>query len=165
MHHVLLAALVSASGCVGASQVDPQATSDRLGAWAPDASATVLHTAQSKLDDPTMVVVSDAAIWRALWTQAWGGLQASPTLPVFDFVLSSVVVVGLGRRAGLGFSVSIDSIVVRTRGSVLYATESQPGAHCDISTGASAPVHMVHAPGHLPIVEWRVDSLRRDCAA
>jgi len=165
LNRLILTALVVATGCADVSVFEPQESSDRLGAWASDPSATILHTALSKLDDPTLAVVSDPATWRALWTQAWGGSQVSPTLPEIDFVLSSVVVVGLGKRAGLGYSVSIDSIVVRTAGSVLYATESRPGAHCDTSTGSSAPVHMVHAPGHLPVIEWRVGTISRDCAS
>jgi len=165
MNRLMLPALLAAAGCADESVSEPRDPSDRLGAWAPDPSATILRTALSKLDDPTLAVVSDPATWRALWTQAWGGSQVSPALPEIDFVLSSVVVVGLGKRAGLGYSVSIDSIVVHTVGSVLYATESLPGAHCDSSTGTSAPVHMVHAPGHLPIITWRVGTIRRDCAS
>lgn len=160
---LLLATLAAAAGCGDGSQLAPRDTADRLGAWVPDAGATILRTAFSKLDDPTLAVVSYAATWRALWTQTWGGAQVSPALPQVDFVLSSVIVVGLGRRAGLGYSVSIDSIVVHTVGAVLFATETQPGAHCDASTGASAPVHMVLAPGHLPVIDWRVGTIRRDC--
>lgn len=165
MHRLILAVLVLATGCDEAAPFEPQDSADRLGVWVPDPGATILHTSLSRLDDPTLTVVSYPAPWRALWTLAWGGTQASPALPAIDFVLSSVVVVGLGKRAGLGFSVTIDSIVVRTVGAVLYATESQPGARCDASTGTSAPVHMVHSPGHPPIIDWRVGTIRRDCAS
>jgi hypothetical protein len=158
------ALLLLAAGCDDASRLAPQHTSDRLGVWVPEPTSTVLHTDRSKLTNPTLMIVSDAATWRALWTQAWGGMHAAPALPSVDFVLASVVVVGMGARAGLGYMVTIDSIVAHTVGAVLYATETLPGAHCDISTSTSAPVHMVYAPGHPPVVEWRVAPIRRDCA-
>jgi hypothetical protein len=160
---LMLAALVVATGCADVARFESQEPGGRLGAWVPDSNATILRTALSQLDDPTLAVVSYPADWRALWTQTWGGLEASPALPAVDFVLSSVVVVGLGKRAGLGYSVTIDSIVVRTVGSVLYATESLPGAHCGASSGFSAPVHMVLAPGHPPITDWRVGTITPDC--
>jgi hypothetical protein len=158
------ALVIIAAGCDDVSRLAPRHTSDRLGVWVPEPGSTVLHTTQSKLSNPTLAVVSDAATWAALWTQAWGGMQAAPALPPVDFVLASVVVVGMGTRAGLGYAVTIDSIVAHTVGAVLHATETLPGAHCDISTSASAPVHMVHAPGHPPVVEWRVVPIRQDCS-
>jgi hypothetical protein len=158
------ALLLIAAACDDVTRLAPQHTSDRLGVWVPEPGSTVLHTDQSKLGNPTLAIVSDPATWRALWTAAWGGMHAAPALPPVDFVLASVVVVGMGTRAGLGYAVTIDSIVAHTVGAVLYATETLPGAHCDISTSASAPVHMVHAPGHPPVVEWRVAPIRRDCA-
>jgi len=162
---LLLTALLLGTACARAAPFEPAGLDDdRLGAWTPDATATILHQAISKLDDPALVVVSDPSTWRALWTQAWGGIQLSPALPGVDFVLSSVIVVALGKRSGLGYSVTIDSVVVRTVGAVLYATELQPGAHCDTGAGDSAPVHMVLAPGHPPNFDWRVTPTRRDCA-
>jgi hypothetical protein len=110
-----------------------------------------------------MLVVSDTGQWRTLWTEAWKTSPVFPSVPGFDFVTTSVVVVGLGWRAGPGYEVTIDSVVSYTTGAVLYATSLEPGAHCDISTGTSAPVHMVHAPDHPPVVEWRVSINRRDC--
>jgi len=144
-----LVALFVAAGCDDPSRVAPRNTDDRLGVWVPEPGATVLHTDQSKLHNPTLAIVSDAASWRTLWTQAWGSAQATPALPPVDFVLSSVVVVGTGKRAGLGYSVIIDSIVVHTVGAVLYATETLPGAHCDITTAASAPITWCTRPGIL----------------
>jgi protease stability complex PrcB-like protein len=159
----LVAAIGLSLGCAEASQIATQDSADRLGSWVPEPGATLLHSSLSSLGNPTLAVVSYPAAWRALWTEAWGGLQVSPTLPVIDFVLSSVIVVGLGKRAGPGYSVTIDSIVVRTGGSVLFATEVQPGAHCDASGAPSAPVHMVQMPGHPPIIDWQVGTVRRDC--
>lgn len=161
----LLTALGFTAGCVADAQLAPQEANDRLGSWAPDPSATILRTSLSSLENPTLVVVSYPAAWRTLWSEAWGGLEASPTLPVVDFVLSSVIVVGLGKRAGPGYSVTIDSIVVRTGGSMLHATEVQPGAHCSASGGPSAPVHMVQMPGHPPITGWSVETVSRDCGS
>lgn len=161
----LLAVLWFTAGCAGDLQVAPREANDRLGSWVPAPSATILRTSLSSLENPTLVVVSYPAAWRTLWSEAWGGLQASPVLPAVDFVLSSVIVVGLGKRAGPGYSVTIDSIVVRTGGSMLHATEVQPGAHCDASGGSSAPVHMVQMPGHPPIISWFVETVRRDCGS
>lgn len=57
----------------------------------------------------------------------------------------------------------IDSIVQHVSGAVLYATEWQVGASCDLAVGPSAPLHMVHAPDHPPVIDWRVSVVRRDC--
>ncbi|MGE0353856.1 MAG: protease complex subunit PrcB family protein [Gemmatimonadales bacterium] len=160
---LVLAALLAAPGCGPASHFQPPDDGDRLGVWAPDPGSTLLQTAQSSLTDPTLAVVSDTSTWRPLWTRAWPGPQAAPQLPTIDFVLTSVVVVGLGTRAGLGYTVTIDSIVTRTAGATLFATESKPGSHCDTGTGISSPVHMVHAPGHPPVIAWDVRTISVDC--
>jgi hypothetical protein len=161
----MFATLALAMGCADAPQFDLQAPSDRLGVWIADPGATILRTEQSTFANPTLTVVSDPATWLSLWSQAWGGPQASPALPALDFVLSSVIVVGLGKRTGQGYGVSIDSVVVRTVGAVLYGTESQPGAHCNASVGTFSPVQMVRYPGHPPIMEWRLEAIRRECAS
>jgi hypothetical protein len=161
----LLAAAIAAAACAGAAQFGSSDSGDRLGAWIPDPRFTLLHTESSQLDNPTLAVVSDLPSWSALWAQAWGGAQDAPPLPQIDFVVSSVVVVGLGKRAGLGYAVTIDSIVVHVVGSVLFATESQPRTSCNPGSGFSRPVHMVLAPEHFPVTEWRMETIRRDCAS
>lgn len=155
--------LVTSLGCAGGTPAEPAALDNRVGVWAPDPSATILHATQSGLDNPRLVVVGDRATWLALGTEAWAGMPQSPPLPELDFVLTAVVVVAVGRRAGPDYSVTIDSIVQYTAGAVRFATETQPGAGCDSSTGSSAPVHMAHMPGHPPVAEWRVGIDRRTC--
>jgi hypothetical protein len=149
--------------CEGVVGDSTPTTSDRLASWAPGSNATILHTEVSALSNPTVAVVSDTGHWRALWTATWGGAQAAPPLPPLDFVLSSVVVVGLGHRSGLGYSVTIDSIVVHTVGAVLFATALEPGTACTDESGVSAPVHMVLAPDHPPIIDWQVQTSRGNC--
>jgi hypothetical protein len=160
----LTAALVLlGAGCTDATAPASRELHDRLGAWAPSPSATVLQAAQSGLTDPTLAMVSLPEEWRAMWTKAWAGSAAVPAMPEFDFVLVSVAVVGLGKRAGAGQTVTIDSIVVRTVGATLHATATQPGANCGGAAGSSSPVHMVLVPGHPPVVTWQISNVRRDC--
>jgi len=159
---VLLAAAVA---CGGAAPLGPQdSSSNRLGAWIPDSTATILHTSLSQLANPDLQVVSTRPEWTALWSQTWAGVDSAPPLPQIDFVLSSVLVVALGKRAGPGYSVSIDSVVLHTNGAVLFATELEAGAHCTPPAGTSAAVHMVLAPGHPPVIDWQVGTMRQDCA-
>lgn len=160
-----LAVLLTAAACNNPTASLPsQDGSDRLGAWIPDSSATILHTSVSQLYDPILAVVSTKPEWTTVWVQAWGTAQAAPPLPQVDFVLSSVLVVALGKRAGPGYSVNIDSVVVHASGAVLFATEVQAGANCPPPAGTSAAVHMVLFPGHPPVVDWQVGTLRQDCA-
>ena len=163
--YILLAGLVALLGCEQAAHFAPQDPSgDRLGSWAPDPGATILRSPLSSLDNPTLVVVSDSATWSALWSRTWAGdPQPQPGLPGMDFVLSSVVVVGLGRLPGPGYQVTIDSIVVHTGGAVLYATEGQPGSACSTAPGTSSPVHMVRSPGHPPVIDWHLTTMTDGC--
>ena len=163
----LLLPVLFATGaaCTESSPLQSEAPSGRLGVWIPGPGATLLNTPLSNLNNPTLAIVSSPAAWLDVWTRAWGGVAGSPELPPIDFVLSSVVVVGLGSRAGRTQSVTIDSIVQHIVGAVLYATEWQVGASCDLATGLSSPLHMVHAPGHPPVIDWRVSVVGRDCAA
>ena len=161
---VIGAMLLAACGS-GAVGPDLPKDYDRLESWTPGASFTVLQTGQSGLENQTLTVVSYPPAWQEMWNRAWAGHQPQPALPSIDFVLSSVVVVGLGRRSGTGYSVSIDSIVTRVSGATLYATTIEPGLNCGTGTAISSPVHMVNAPGHPPIVEWRISTTRRDCLA
>jgi len=157
----LLVLALASSGCAESTQLGPNSADNRLGAWAPDASATILRAELSGLANPTQQVVGDRASWESLWAQVWTGDQAPP-LPQVDFVLNSVLAVGLGRRAGLGYSVQVDSVVVHTTHAVLYATELSPAGGCS-APGASSPIHLVHMPGHPPVTDWRITSSRRDC--
>jgi hypothetical protein len=162
MRFVLLVLTVGSVGCESTPPSAADSRQDRLGAWVPEASATILRLDQSSLKNPRHVVVEDRNSWQQLWTETWQGHPSPPTLPVIDFVLASVVVVAAGQR-GPGYSVSVDSIVSYTTGGVAFATESQPGAGCTASPGTSAPVHMVFMPGHIPVVEWQVSSSVRVC--
>jgi len=155
--------LTLALGCAGETASEPTSLNNRVGTWTPDPSATVLRVTQSGLDNPRLVVIGDRATWVEVWTEAWQGMPNPPRMPEFDFVLTAVVVVGVGRRAGPDYTVTIDSIVQYTAGATLFATESQPGTGCDTSSGASAPVHIVHMPGHPPVTEWRVGINRHTC--
>ena len=146
MPNPLPALVLMALACGGSTPVEPATHADRLGVWVPAPSATILQSAQS-----------------SLWTETWGGADKAPPLPQLDFVTSAVVVIGVGRRAGPGYSVTIDSIVSFTGGAVAFATDSQPGARCNPLTGTSSPVHMAHMPGHPPIQEWRVSTNLRNC--
>lgn len=155
--------LAISAGCAESLPLDAEPASDRLGVWIPGPAATLLSTPHSGLTNPTLAVVSSPAAWLTLWTSAWDGIAGSPPLPAIDFVLTSVVVVGLGSRAGRTHSVTIDSIVQHISGAVLYATEWQVAASCDLAPGSSAPLHMVHAPGHPPVRDWRVSVVGRHC--
>ena len=158
----LLLAAAAAAGCESDSPLTADSGEDRLGVWTPAPANTILRAAQSGLESPRRVMVEDAIAWRALWTEVWQGTPNPPPLPFIDFVLASVMVVAAGQR-GPDYSVSFDSIVVYTRGGVAFATESQPGAGCPVGTGTSSAVHMVHMPGHPPIMEWQVSAAVRVC--
>ena len=152
--------LLGAPAC--SDPIEPAGASpdDRLGVWVPDPHATLVQSVQSKLVNPTAGLVESRSAWAAMWSQAWG--PGAPPLPEIDFVLASVVVVGLGKRTGQGYLARVDSIVVHTTGAVGFATEILPGDSCAPS-GEFSPVHMVWMPGHPPVFEWRIGSLRRAC--
>lgn len=150
-------------GCAQTAPLEERSTTGRLGVWVPNANVTLLHEEISGLGNPAFVVVSDPVTWNALWAQAWAGIGTPPSVRPIDFVVSSVVVVALGTRAGLGYRVSIDSVVATVSGSLLYATASAPGPGCSPSLGSSAPVHMVHYPGHPPVVDWQITTGLRTC--
>ena len=137
--------------------------SNRTGSWTPTASATILRTSASGLENPRLAVVGDRATWVDIWTQTWRNVAQAPPMPEIDFVLSGVLVVGIGKRARPDHSVTIDSVVTYTNGATLYATEVQPGAACPTSGGSSAPVHLVLMPGHPPVNDWRIGMTVRSC--
>ena len=163
MRRLVPIVLAISAACAESLPLDSEAAGDRLGVWIPGPDATLLSTPHSGLSNPTMAVVSSPAAWQTVWNSAWAGIAVSPALPAIDFVLSSVVVVGLGSRAGRTHSVTIDSIVQHISGAVLYATEWQVAASCDPAPGPSAALHMVHAPGHPPVRDWRVSIVGRGC--
>lgn len=151
------------AGCSPDTRFEPDRVPDRLGAWLPEPSATILRVTESSLRVPTFAIVVDSGAWRQIWTEAWAGAAAMPRLPFEDFVLTSVLVVGLGERVGTGYSVSIDSVVSYTGGQVLFATETQPEHTCQGSAGSTAPVHMVRVPNHPPPMDYRLRVVRGRC--
>lgn len=155
--------LLAAAACATDVQFQTGGIPDRLGAWVPAPTATILQSPESGLHAPTIAVVVDTGAWRALWSKTWAGTPVPPPLPNIDFVLTSVLVVGLGDRAGLGYSVTIDSVVSYSSGPVLFATTIQPGIQCPFSPGPSAPVHMVWVPEHPPVMDYRMATVRGPC--
>lgn len=158
----LLLSLALAAGCGAGSQFEGNPDVDRLGVWVPSPSATILRTDQSSLHVPTFAIVVDTGAWRRIWVQAWTDSVAPPRLPFEDFVLTSVIVLGIGDRVGPGYSVTIDSVVSYNSGQVLFATETQPLPGCAV-TPASAPVHMVRVINHPPPMEYRIAKVRQPC--
>lgn len=151
------------AGCSLDTEFEPDRVPDRLGVWVPEPTATILRVAESSLRVPVFAIVVDSGAWRQIWTEAWAGTAAIPLLPFEDFVLTSVLVVGLGDRVGTGYSVSIDSVVSYTGGQVLFATETQPQHQCSGSAASTAPVHMVRVPNHPPPMDYRLRIVRRPC--
>jgi hypothetical protein len=135
---------------------------DRLFTWVPPAAATIVQTAHSALVNPTLAVVGDTARWRVLWEDAWPA-AAPPPRPQVDFVLQSVIVVGLGRRGALGYTITIDSVVTRQVGATVHATESRLPASCVSADSGIVPVHMVRAPDHPPVDDWQIRTVTRPC--
>lgn len=150
-------------GCASDETTSPTGQSNRTGSWTPTPSATILQASESGLQNPRLAVVGDAGTWASIWSDTWRGSDHPPPLPEIDFVLSGVLVVGIGKRAQPGHSVTIDSVVTYTNGAALYATEIQLAAGCQTSTGFSAPVHMVLMPGHPPVSDWRIGMSVRSC--
>lgn len=162
---ILIAPLLLAAACDPTSPAPTSTTTiERLGAWVPGPASTILHTSQSSLRYPTFEIVTDTASWQRVWNQTWSDSPLAPRRPNLDFVLTSVIVLGLGNRVGPGYSVSIDSIVVYSGGPILFATEVQPDSPC-AGTATSAPVHMVWIVDHPPPMEYRVARVRRPCPA
>lgn len=155
--------LLLMTACDTGARFVPDDSPDRLGVWVVPPEATVLRTDVSALHSPTFTVVSDTGAWRALWNQTWAGAAMVPPLPSLDFVLASVLVVGLGDRVGRGYGVTVDSIVTFASGPVAYATASLPGTHCPRIPGVSAPVHMVGVAEHPVGMDWRVTTVRGAC--
>src|SRR4030095_6286211 len=139
----------------------PQHSEIRLGVWVPNASETILRAEVTGLEDETMASVDTREDWETIWAKTWGGTPNPPSLPPIDFVLNSVVVAALGKRGGAGYSVSVDSVVTTTTGSVIYATTTSPGSRCNVTGPPSAPVHMVHFPGHPTLPVWRIANVLR----
>lgn len=161
---VLCALWLVLAGCSGDETEAPTGTqNNRTGSWTPAASATILRESASGLDNPRLAVVGDRSTWAEIWSDTWQGTGEAPPLPEIDFVLSGVLVVGLGKRARPDYSVTIDSVVTYTNGAALYATEIQPSAACASPGGSSAPVHMVLMPGHPPVNDWRIGISVRSC--
>jgi len=152
------------AGCSSDETTAPTGTqNNRTGSWTPTASATILRSSESGLDNPRLAVVGDRATWAEIWSETWKGAAEAPPLPEIDFVLSGVLVVGIGKRARPDYSVTIDSVVTYANGAALYATEIQPSASCQTTSGSSAPVHMVLMPGHPPVSDWRIGMSVRSC--
>lgn len=146
-------------GCGDATRPELRASSTRLGVWVPGPLATILQTSNSELRDQTFVVVEDAQAWRDTWTRTWPAVAP----PDVDFVLSSVIVVAMGRRNAPGYTVTIDSVVTRTNGATLHATETRMDASCGNVDPGRTPVHMVLVPDHPPVNEWLVRTTARTC--
>ena len=152
------------AGCSSDETTAPTGTqNNRTGSWTPTASATILRTSESGLENPRLAVVGDRPTWAEIWSETWKGAADAPPLPEVDFVLSGVLVVGIGKRARPDYSVTIDSVVTYANGAALYATEIQPSASCQATSGSSAPVHMVLMPGHPPVSDWRIGMSVRSC--
>ena len=99
----------------------------------------------SGLIAPLRAVVDDPAAFRALWTQAFGGMQPVPPVPDVDFSIRRVVVVALGERNTGGYTIAVESAVLSGSELAIGVKISLPG-NCPVTQAMSQAADFVTIP-------------------
>ncbi len=101
----------------------------------------------SGLDKPARIVVRDALIWQAVWTQIYRGTFPVPPPPTIDFSREMVVVAALGARSTGGYSILITGANETDDNGVNVAVRSSsPGNTCGVTEAFTQPVDIARMP-------------------
>jgi hypothetical protein len=86
------------------------------------------------------IVIQDSAAWARVWPELVGSHSPKPVLPRVDFSRELIVIASMGQRSSGGYSISIDSALVKGDTITLAVTEQSPGPRCGTTAALSSPV-------------------------
>ena len=89
------------------------------------------------------LVISDAAAWAQLWSEATAGYQPRPATPAVDFAAEVVVVAAMGTRSTGGYSIHVDRAYEADGRLHVVVREVAPGARCATTQALTAPLTAV----------------------
>ncbi|MFI7540058.1 protease complex subunit PrcB family protein [Actinoplanes sp. NPDC049599] len=93
-----------------------------------------------------LFVADEAGLVEGFWLAATGVFPVLPGQPEMDLTVETMVVLTLGRRPVLGYSVSIDRLQLRGDTLIVEATERRPGR---------SGLDQIESPAHLVAVRKR----------
>ncbi|MEA2706153.1 MAG: hypothetical protein QOH22_941 [Gemmatimonadaceae bacterium] len=104
-------------------------------------------TSNSGFDKPERIVVRDAAVWRALWSQIYLRSAPVPAPPDIDFSREMVVVVALGSRSTGGYGILLEEASEDgPSGTAIAVRSTSPGSSCAVTLAFTQPVDVARLP-------------------
>lgn len=115
------------------------------------------------LRDSTRQVITDSATLARTWDQAYARRGSPPPVPPIDFIRETVILASLGVRSSGGYTIRIDSAVVRGELLHVYVRKTSPGPTCGATAALTEPASMVAIPRTAARVVFHEISERSDC--
>jgi len=126
----------------------------------PDAPAFTLN---SGLDERGQFVARDAVEWASIWQRVHARSRPSPPPPEVDFGREIVVVAAVGRQRSGGYAIRIDRAYLEGAKTIIVVREESPASGCVVVAAMTSPVDIARLPALDGPVEFRVESIVRDC--
>jgi hypothetical protein len=150
-------ALAAALALACREPVAPEPLGQRLSAWQPGDSATLIHDGfPCGLTSSSRMVIQDSTTWRSVWDSAVCTMLLQPPLPVVDFTSYDVLA---AVSDDFDSWITIDSVVRFELGARVYVTECPV---LDYTQSYSLTYHMVRTP-RFDVESWRTYRLNRWC--
>lgn len=127
---------------------------------APD---TTPYTLASGIDEPGQFVIRNAVDWAALWQRIHSRRRPAPPLPEVDFDREMMVVVAAGQHRTGGYSIRINRASREAAKIIIVVHEEAPGPDCIVAGAITSAVDIARLPVTPEPVEFRVESVIRDC--
>jgi hypothetical protein len=116
----------------------------------------------SALQEPSRVVIRDAATFARTWRRAFGD---DAILPHVDFARQMVIVAAMGGRASGGYRIVVSDVAL-VEGRVVVIVDSHvPGASCAVTRATTAPVDFALVSDVPGSIEFEDRTLVTDCGA
>ena len=159
---VFVAAVAVACRSESTGSSDPDAGA-RQSVFVPTEDVTLAKQFYSGLGARERTVVQSSTEWATLWERIHANQSPVPPIVQPDFNTEVALVATMGEKPSGGHTITIDSVTLHERGSVVWVTEKSPSETCFTPAVMTQAVHAIRAPKTEGTVWWREKTTVENC--
>ena len=111
--------------------------------------------------DARRMEIRSEAEWRGQWMRIRRDRNAVP--PPVDFSRDMILLAAMGNQPSGGYAVTIESILDRPEGQIVFVRHTAPGPSCGTTAAITSPLDAVIVPATTKPVRWIVHRTAENC--
>ncbi len=113
--------------------------------------------------EPLRVAIRDETLWEGAWNRLWVNYSESPALPFVDFDEHMVILVAMGERPSIGYSIKIEGAYRDGDNIVVRVVSTTPGRGCMVGAALTSPADIARMPASEMRVRFEERRVIRNC--